>query len=269
MLSVVTQAPQLVTPLARQALPSLAQRVVLVTGAGQGLGRVIALACARQGATVILHGRTVQKLEGVYDEINAATATQPFILPLDLETATSSDFAALAHAIQTQAGRLDAIVHCAAMLTKLSPLEQQTLEQWLATLRVNLAAPFALTRACLPLLNAAADASVIFTLDSRGQQPKAYWGGYAVAKAGLAALLAVLADEWENRPNLRANAVVPGPIASPMRRQTHPGETLERQTAVEELVPLYMYLLGGQNKSDSGAIWDANEWRKSNRDCPQ
>jgi NAD(P)-dependent dehydrogenase (short-subunit alcohol dehydrogenase family) len=247
-------------------LPSLAQRVVLVTGAGQGLGRAIALACAQQGATVILHGRTARKLEAVYDEIDALAAAQPFILPLDLATATSADFAALAHSIQTQAGRLDGIVHCAALLTNLSPLEQQTLEQWLVMLRVNLAAPFALTRACLPLLSAAPDASVVFTLDSRGQQPKAYWGGYAVAKAGLAALLAVLADEWEHRPNLRANAVVPGPIASPMRRQTHPGETSAEQTAVEELVPLYLHLLGGQNKADSGTIWHADKWRKPNQD---
>jgi NAD(P)-dependent dehydrogenase (short-subunit alcohol dehydrogenase family) len=265
----VTQASQIVTSLTRHTLPSLAERVVLVTGAGQGLGRVIALACARQGATVILHGRTVDKLEAVYDEIEAVSATQSFILPLDLATATSTDFAALTHAIQTQAGRLDGIVHCAAMLTKLSPLEQQTLEQWLAMLRVNLAAPFALTRACLPLLRAAPDASVVFTLDSRGQQPKAYWGGYAVAKAGLAALLAILADEWENRPNLRVNAVVPGPIASPMRRQSHPGETSAEQTAVEELVPLYLHLLGGQNKADSGTIWHADEWRNSRQDCRQ
>src|SRR5438105_295769 len=222
---------------------SLTNRVVLVTGAGQGLGRAIAFGCAREGATVILHGRNVKKLEGVYDEIVDAGHAQPFIFPLDLSTASAAEFAAMAQAIQNQAGRLDAIVHNAALLTNLAPIEHQTLDQWLAMLRVNVAAPFALTRACLPLLANAPDASVIFTLDTRGQQPKAFWGGYAVSKAALGALLAILADEWESRPNLRVNGVVPGGIDAPMRKQTHPAESVADQTPVEKVVPLYLGLL--------------------------
>src|SRR6266542_5615624 len=177
---------------------SLEGRVIVVTGATGGLGRALALACATHGATVVLHGRVARKLEALYDEIIAAGHPEPSILPLDLATAKAEDFANVASALQAQAGRVDAIVHTAVVLGALSPIEHQTFDQWLSTLRVNLLAPFGLTRASLLMMRATPDASVIFTLDTRGQEPKAYWGAYAVAKAGLSALLAILADEWEN-----------------------------------------------------------------------
>jgi NAD(P)-dependent dehydrogenase (short-subunit alcohol dehydrogenase family) len=239
---------------------SLRERVVVVTGASGGLGRVLALACARAGATVVLHGRVVRKLEVLYDEIVAAGSPEPIILALDFTTAKAEDFANVASALQAQSGRVDAIVHTAAMLGSLGPIEHQAFDAWLATLRVDLLAPFGLTRALLPLLRAAPDASVVFTLDTRGQEPKAYWGGYAVAKAGLSALLAILADEWENRPNLRVNGVVPGPIRSPLRAQTHPGADLTRLPPPEALVPLYLYLIARQPKQESGRIIDAQAW---------
>jgi len=243
-----------------QSSSTLAGRVVVITGAAGGLGRVLSLACAAEGATVVLHGRVVRKLEALYDEIVAAGHPEPSILPLDLATAKAEDFANVASALQAQIGRVDTIVHTAVVLGALSPIEHQTFDQWLSTLRVNLLAPFGLTRALLPLLRAAPDASVIFTLDTRGQEPKAYWGAYAVAKAGLSALLAILADEWENTPNLRVNGVVPGPMRSPLRAQTHPGDDVTRLPSPEALVPLYLYLLHGQPKRESGGVIDAQVW---------
>jgi NAD(P)-dependent dehydrogenase (short-subunit alcohol dehydrogenase family) len=242
---------------------SLAERVVLVTGATGGLGRVLALACAQCGATVVLHGRVVRKLQGLYDEIVAAGYAEPSILPLDLATAKAEDFANVASALQAQTGRVDAIVHTAVMLGSLGPIEHQAFDEWLATLRVDLLAPFGLTRALLPLLRAAPDASVLFTLDTRGQEPKAYWGAYAVAKAGLSALLAILADEWESTSNLRVNGIVPGPMCSPLRAQTHPGDDITRLPPPQAFVPLYMYLLAGQPKTESGGVIDAQVWLAS------
>ena len=239
---------------------SLAERVVVVTGATGGLGRALALGCAAHGATVVLHGRVVRKLEALYDEIVSAGYPEPSILPLDLATAHAEDFANVASALQTQLGRIDAIVHAAVALGSLGPIEHQAFDQWLATLRVDLLAPFGLTRALLPLLREAADGSVIFTLDTRGQEPKAYWGGYAVAKAGLFALLRILADEWENVRNLRVNGVVPGPMRSPLRAQTHPGDDITRLPPPEAFVPLYLYLVRGQRKAESGEVIDAQAW---------
>ena len=221
-------------------------RVVLVTGASGGLGAPLARACAARGATVILHGRIVRKLEALYDEIVAAQNPEPVILPLDLAKAAADDFGNVANALQAQLGRLDGIVHTAAMLGSLGPLEHQSFDSWLSLLRVNVAAPMGLTRALMPLLDAAPDASVVFTLDNRGEQPRAYWGGYAVTKAGVATLARELADEWENRPHLRINAVVPGPIRSPLRGQTHPGEDRASLPAPDTLVPLYLHLIAGQ-----------------------
>jgi len=242
------------------ALASLRERVVFVTGAGGGLGAPLARACAAQGATVVLHGRVVRKLEALYDEIVAAGHPEPTILPLDLAKATADDFGNVASALQAQLGRLDALVHTAAMLGSLGPMEHQSFDSWLALLRVNIAAPMGLTRAVMPLLAASPDASVIFTLDSRGEQPRAYWGGYAVTKAGVATLARELADEWENRPNLRINAVVPGPIRSPLRGKTHPGEDRTSLPPPEALIPLYLHLIAGQTKAASGQLVDAQDW---------
>jgi len=239
---------------------SLADRVVLVTGATGGLGRAISLACAQAGATVVIHGRVVRKLEALYDEIMAAKLPEPVILPLDLARAEAADFANVASALDAQLGRLDALVHTAALLGSLGPLEHQSFDNWLALLRVNVAAPMGLTRIVMPLLARAADGSVVFTLDSRGQEPRAYWGGYAVTKAAIAALAHELADEWETRPNLRVNAVVPGPIRSPLRNQSHPGEDPARLPLPDALVPLYRHLIAGQSKAESEALFDAQAW---------
>lgn len=237
----------------------LKNRVILVTGAGQGLGKAAALSFAKHGATVILHGRKVDKLEAVYDEIEKAGYPRAVIFPLDLETANSKDFEVLAQAIQSQLGRLDGILHNAAHLEGLSPLAQQSLEQWLKVLRVNLAAPFALNRACLSLLKAAADASVIVTCETHGHKPKAYWGGFAVAKSALESYLKIQAEEWEMLPSLRINGVIPGPVASPQRAKTHPGETKDKLPKPEDLMSLYLFLMGPASQGLSGRILNCQE----------
>jgi len=247
---------------ASQHLPQLPLdgRVVLVTGATGGVGRAVAFACARAGATVVLHARVVRKLEALYDEIVANKLPEPVILPLDLARAEAADFANVGSALEAQFGRLDALVHTAAMLGSLGPLEYQSFEMWLALLRVNVASPMGLTRILMPLLDRAPDASVVFTLDSRGQEPRAYWGGYAVTKAAIAALARELADEWENRANVRVNAIVPGPIRSPLRLQTHPGEDAMQLPPAEMLAPLYRHLIAGQQKQNSEMLIDAQAW---------
>lgn len=238
----------------------LSGRVVLITGATGGIGRPLARATAERGATVVLHGRVTRKLEALYDQIVTANAPEPVILPLDFAKAGAADFANVAAALESQLGRLDAIVHTAVMLGSLGPIEHQSFDNWLAVLRVDLAAPMGLTRALLPMLKGSTDGSVVFTLDTRGEEPHAYWGSYAAAKAGLSALARILADEWESRENLRVNAIVPGPIRSPLRGQTHPAEDLAALPAPDELAPLYQYLIAGQTKAESAVLIDAQAW---------
>ena len=232
----------------------LKDRVILVTGASRGIGRVAALTFAAHGATVVLHGRDLAALENAYDEIEANGYPQPAAIPLDLDKATKRDYDALAYAIESQLGRLDGILHNAAHVEKLSPLEQQSAEEWNRTLRINLVAPFALTQACVRLLKPSADASVIFTLESHGHAPAAFWGGYAVSKAGVEALMKIQAAEWQGSPNLRANAILPGPVASPSRAKTHPGEVAASQRQPEELMQTYLYLMGPDSREVSGTV---------------
>lgn len=232
----------------------LAGRVILVTGAGQGLGRAVALACAAHGATVALLGRKVDKLEATYDAIAAAAGPEPAIVPLDLATAGTPEFEALAALVRRDLKRLDGIAHCASHFVPLGPLAEQTLEQWLELLRVNLAAPFALTRACLPLLAAAPDGSVVFTGETHGAHPLAYWGGFAVAKSALATLAAIWADELEHAGKPRMNVLIPGPIATPQRARSHPAEDRSKMRGPQEAARAYLHLLGPGGRGTSGRV---------------
>lgn len=207
----------------------LASRTVLVTGAGDGLGRATALACARAGAGVVLLGRTVAKLEKVYDEIKADGGAEPAIYPLDLAGATWSDYAQLAGTVQREFGALHGIAHCAAHFRSFAPLASVEPKDWLETLQVNLTAVFALTTHCLPLLErssaaasggrGSADASVVFVSDARGRAGKAYSGAYGVSKFALEGLMQTWAQELESTARVRVNSLDPGPMETALRRK--------------------------------------------------
>ena len=231
----------------------LAGRVILVTGAGQGLGREVALACAAHGATVALLGRNVEKLEATYDAIAAAGGADPALVPLDLASAATPEYEALAALLRRDLGGLAGIAHCASHFVPLGPLANQALESWLELLRVNLAAPFALTRACLPLLSAAPDSSVVFTGETHGAHPRAYWGGFAVGKSALSTLAAIWADELEHAGKPRVNVLVPGPIDSPQRARSHPGEDRSKLRGPGEAARAFLYLLGPASRGTSGS----------------
>ena len=223
---------------------ALKDRVLLVTGAGQGLGRAVALDAARHGAVVALLGRKQEKLAATYDAIVAAGGADPAMIPLDLGTAAEPEYEKLAQVLRKDLGRLDAIAHCAAHFVPLGPLASQSLEQWTTLLKVNLTAPFALTRACLPLLQAAPDSAVVFVGETHGAEPRAYWGGFAVAKSGLSALAAIWAQELEHKGKPRMNVIIPGPIATPQRAQSHPGESRASLRSAESAARALLFLLG-------------------------
>lgn len=234
----------------------LAGRVILVTGATQGLGRAVALHCARAGATVVLLAKNVKRLTAVYDEIEAAGLPQPAALPIDLLAASDHELEQGLLQLRDQLGRLDGIIHCASHFINLSPLQLQTMQDWLDVLRVNLVSAQALNRLALPLLTAAEDGAIVFTSETHGHLPKAYWGAYAVSKAALESLCRVAADEWEMHAPLRINTLIPGPIDSPLRSKTHPAELKSALTAVDDVASQYVYWVGPASRGRSGQIVD-------------
>jgi NAD(P)-dependent dehydrogenase (short-subunit alcohol dehydrogenase family) len=245
-------------PRAHHARPDeLSGRVIAISGASGGLGRAVALACARHGATVVLIGRNESRLEAVHAEIAASGAPEASIGVLDLERALADDYDALAAALNARYGRLDGVLHNAALLGTLAPIEHYDVPTWCRVLHVNLTAAFALTQVLLPVLKKSADASVVFTSSSVGRRGRAYWGAYAVSKFALEGLSQVLADELEGTSAIRVNTLNPGRARTAMRRLAYPAEDFATVPAPETLTGPYLALLGPASRGVTGRAFDA------------
>jgi NAD(P)-dependent dehydrogenase (short-subunit alcohol dehydrogenase family) len=235
-------------------------RVILVTGAGTGIGASAAATFARYGANVVLLGRTQSTLEEVHDDIVTATATDPTIATCDLARVDATALAPLTEQILGHYGKLDGLLHNAGLLGPRVPIEHYAQADWDAVLRVNLTAPFLLTQALLPALRAAPDASVVFTSSSVGRRARAYWGAYAVSKFGIEALSQLLADEHEAASRIRFNTLNPGATRTAMRAAAYPAEDPRTvQTALEKM-DVYLYLLGPESIRRNGQPLDATTW---------
>jgi NAD(P)-dependent dehydrogenase (short-subunit alcohol dehydrogenase family) len=235
----------------------LAGKIIFVTGATSGLGRALALDCARSGATVILSGRNGTKLERLYDEIEALGAPQPAIAVLDLATATAPEYDGLAELVGSEFGRLDGLVHAAGLLGDRSPIGQYDVPTWCKMLHVNLTAPFILTQVLMPRLRTSSDASVIFVSSGVARTPKPFWGAYAVAKAGVESLRSMLSQELENAPAIRVNSVNPGRMRTPMRAAAYPGEDPRTVPTPETVTGTFLYLLSAASAHVRDRYFDA------------
>lgn len=229
------------------AVDFLSDRIILITGSSDGIGKALAFAAAKLGAQVILHGRNTKKLEKVDDELQQVTGKRAALLPLDFEKAGPADYEALAAAIEKNFGRLDGLVHNAAMLGERAPIAHHDVPKWLRTVHVNTNAPFILTKYCLPLLQRSKDASIVFVSSGIVTKAHAYWGAYCASKWANEGLMHMLADELENT-SVRVNSVNPGPVATALRLQAYPAEDRSKLATPDQVLGPFLYLLGPESR---------------------
>lgn len=235
----------------------LAGRILLITGASDGIGKALALECARLGAQIILHGRNVKKLEQVYDQIAAINgAPRPSIAVLDLASANAENYTTLASSLADEFGRLDGLVHNASILGDRFSIEQYDAVTWQRVMHVNLTAAFALTQVLLPMLSQSEDASVLFTSSGVGRTGKAFWGAYSVSKFATEGFSQVLADEHRHT-HLRSNCINPGATRTNMRLAAYPAEDRDALLRPEQILAPYIYLLGPDSAGVTGQSLDA------------
>ena len=236
----------------------LENRVILVTGAGYGIGREAALTYAREGATVLLLGRTEQALNDTYDLIEAEGLPQPAVLPFDLEEKDENRFIELASLIEQHFGHLDGVLLNASVLGQRTMLDNYHWETWQKVMQINVNGQFALIKHLLPLLRQApADASVIFTTSSVGREGRAYWGAYSVSKFATEGLMQVLAQELENTSSIRVNCINPGATRTQMRAAAYPAENPVTVTEAKDIMSLYLHLMSPASIGTHGQSLDA------------
>ena len=229
---------------------------ILVTGAGDGIGRTAAMTYAAHGAAILLLGRTMSKLEAVYDSIEASGAPKPAIIEMDLATATEESYTELASGLGDTFKKLDGLLHNAALLGDRRSIQSAGYASWQNVMQVNVNAQFMLTRTLLPLLHLAPSASVIFTSSSVGRVGKAYWGSYAVSKFATEGLMQVLAGELENTSNIRVNSLNPRATNTAMRRAAFPAETPTDNPSPEDIMQGYLFLMGDDSVDITGRTFD-------------
>jgi NAD(P)-dependent dehydrogenase (short-subunit alcohol dehydrogenase family) len=232
-------------------------KTILVTGAGDGIGRAAAITYAKHGATVILLGRTGSKLEQVYDAIEAAGCPTPALVEIDLATATEDNCIHLAAGLAEEFGHLDGLLHNAGILGERGPIESATYTSWQQVMQVNVNAQFLLTRYLLPLLQAAPTAAIIFTSSGVGRTGKAFWGAYAVSKFATEGFMQVLASELENTSRIRVNSLNPGATNTAMRRLAYPAEQPTDNPDAQHIMPVYLYLMGEDSAGITGQTFSA------------
>ncbi|SQH77205.1 putative oxoacyl-(acyl carrier protein) reductase [Shewanella benthica] len=229
----------------------LINKTILITGAGDGIGRAAAISFAKHGATVILLGKTVKKLEAVYDRIVQAGYPKPAIIPLDLKGATEQNYVDMAETIEEQFEHLDGALHNASLLGVLGPFEHISMDSVKEVMQVNVIAEIMMTKALLPIMKKAPKASLVFTSSGVGRQGRAFWGEYAISKFATEGMMQSIADEYEGS-SLRVNSINPGATRTGMRANAYPAENPSTLKEPEDIMATYLYLMGDDSADVNG-----------------
>ncbi len=235
---------------------NLQDKIILITGAGDGMGKAAAIEYASQGASVILLGRDIKNLDKTHEIIISKNAPSPMISLMDLSKADGNDYQELADNLINKYGRLDGLLLNAAILGDRSPISQYDVSTWVNTIHVNLTSQFILTKSLLPSLEKSKSASVIFTTSGVGKIGKAFWGAYSVSKFGVEGLCQILADEYQNDKTIRFNCINPGAIQTKMRKSAYPLEDPKKLLTPEDILDKYVWLMSDSSKEVDGQSID-------------
>ena len=217
-------------------------KVILVTGANRGFGLAMTMDLSKAGATVIMLGRDLGSLEHAYDAVVDKGFQEPILYPLDLEGASPENYQSLQEDIFSQFEKLDGLIHNAAILGTMMPVDQYDIKLWYSTLQINLNGPFMLTQFLIPLLNKSDDARILFLSAEQGREAKAYWGAYGVSKFAVEGFAKTLSEELE-KTNIRVNTLDPGVMRTEMRRAAYPAEDTTKNPLPESKSPAIIYLM--------------------------
>ncbi|KGJ95761.1 YciK family oxidoreductase [Thalassotalea sp. ND16A] len=234
----------------------LQHKTILVTGAGAGIGKAAAMHYAKFGATVILLGKTVAKLEQVYDDIVNAGYPEPAIIPLDMKGASAQNYKDMVSTITDQFTHIDGALLNASILGELTPFTQISAQIWNDVMQVNLNAQMQLAQALIPAMLHAPAASLIFTTSGVGNKGRAFWGPYSVSKFATEGMMQIIADEYDGS-SLRVNAINPGSTKTSMRASAFPAEDKGLIAEPDDIMPLYLYLMSDDSKAVNGQRLDA------------
>ncbi len=217
-------------------------KVILVTGANRGFGLAMTMDLSKAGATVIMMGRDLGSLEYAYDAVIDKGFQEPILYPLDIEGATPENYQSLQDDIFNQFEKLDGLIHNAAILGTMMPVDQYDIKLWYSTLQINLNGPFMMTQFLIPLLNKSDDARILFLSAEQGREAKAYWGAYGVSKFAVEGFSKTLSEELE-KTNIRVNTLDPGVMRTEMRRAAYPAEDTTKNPLPESKSPAIVYLM--------------------------
>ena len=227
----------------------LKDKNILVTGASRGIGRAIAIGLSEYGANIIMLAKNENRLDQIYDEIKTNGETNPLIIKCDLNTLDENKAQEIANVISRDYGHLDALINNAAILEKMSLIEDYDLQSWEKVLKTNLTSGFLLSKYTIPLMQLSSTPRIIFTSSSVAKKGKAYWGAYSVSKAGIKVLAEILNDELESISNFKIFNFNPKATHTDMRSIAYPAEDPASIKKPNELIKYYLWMLSQESSS--------------------
>lgn len=233
----------------------LKNRFVVVTGATDGIGKAVSLACAVYGAKLLLLARNEKKLDSLLQTLPWGPANTHQKYVIDFATAEEADYVRFAEYVGTQSSPVDSLVLNAGHIEALQSLRNYPLNTWLHTFTINLYASFMLVKCCIPSLESSADPSIVF---STHDCTKAYWGAYGVSKAAQLGMMNILADELDGDKPVRVNGVNPAPVRTKLRTANYPGVNPQTLPTPDEVISPYLYFIGPDSKKITGINYKIN-----------